>query len=269
MVRRAGVGRAERQRHPRLRAAAARGVSERRARPARLVRQGVRRRAAGAAARPLVRAGRRRADARRHRDRPRAPRRVRPRVRLPPRPTTLPPTYLHVARVPARAVAHDRAVVPVRRDRPRAHREPDRAAPAGRASTETPVAARARREPARPRQGQRRRPRRRGDDRRRGRLARRVDVPAPRGRRRRRLGGSSKKKAKRDAPPRATAQWKVPGDIGRRYADVSGDRNPIHLHPRQRQALRHARRDRPRDVGQGPLPGGARGPAARHATRPR
>ncbi|HEX6116729.1 MAG TPA: MaoC/PaaZ C-terminal domain-containing protein [Solirubrobacterales bacterium] len=27
------------------------------------------------------------------------------------------------------------------------------------------------------------------------------------------------------------AVWKVPGDVGRRYADVSGDRNPIHLHP--------------------------------------
>ena len=27
-----------------------------------------------------------------------------------------------------------------------------------------------------------------------------------------------------------TAEWEVPGDIGRRYADVSGDRNPIHLH---------------------------------------
>ena len=26
------------------------------------------------------------------------------------------------------------------------------------------------------------------------------------------------------------AVWKVPGDIGRRYGDVSGDRNPIHLH---------------------------------------
>jgi acyl dehydratase len=24
--------------------------------------------------------------------------------------------------------------------------------------------------------------------------------------------------------------WKIPGDIGRRYGDVSGDRNPIHLH---------------------------------------
>jgi acyl dehydratase len=41
-------------------------------------------------------------------------------------------------------------------------------------------------------------------------------------------GGS---KGARDAePPRAQAEWSVPGDIGRRYAAVSGDRNPIHLH---------------------------------------
>jgi acyl dehydratase len=26
------------------------------------------------------------------------------------------------------------------------------------------------------------------------------------------------------------ATWRVPGDIGRRYAEVSGDRNPIHMH---------------------------------------
>jgi hypothetical protein len=32
-------------------------------------------------------------------------------------------------------------------------------------------------------------------------------------------------------PPGPSAVWKVPGDIGRRYAEVSGDRNPIHLHP--------------------------------------
>ena len=24
--------------------------------------------------------------------------------------------------------------------------------------------------------------------------------------------------------------WKLPGDLGRRYGSVSGDRNPIHLH---------------------------------------
>ncbi|MBW3601761.1 MAG: hypothetical protein KY434_03550 [Actinobacteria bacterium] len=29
----------------------------------------------------------------------------------------------------------------------------------------------------------------------------------------------------------ATAQWRVPADTGRRYARVSGDVNPIHLHP--------------------------------------
>jgi hypothetical protein len=27
------------------------------------------------------------------------------------------------------------------------------------------------------------------------------------------------------------AVWRIPDDIGRRYADVAGDRNPIHLHP--------------------------------------
>jgi acyl dehydratase len=31
-------------------------------------------------------------------------------------------------------------------------------------------------------------------------------------------------------PPAASAEWRVPGDTGRRYAAVSGDRNPIHLH---------------------------------------
>jgi acyl dehydratase len=28
-----------------------------------------------------------------------------------------------------------------------------------------------------------------------------------------------------------TATWRLPGDLGRRYASVSGDRNPIHIHP--------------------------------------
>jgi acyl dehydratase len=42
-----------------------------------------------------------------------------------------------------------------------------------------------------------------------------------------------------DAPPRApeaealpqSALWRLPGDLGRRYAAVSGDHNPIHIHP--------------------------------------
>ncbi len=29
----------------------------------------------------------------------------------------------------------------------------------------------------------------------------------------------------------ASAEWRLPGDLGRRYGAVSGDRNPIHLHP--------------------------------------
>jgi acyl dehydratase len=33
------------------------------------------------------------------------------------------------------------------------------------------------------------------------------------------------------AAPTPNALWRVPADIGRRYAEVSGDRNPIHLHP--------------------------------------
>jgi acyl dehydratase len=32
------------------------------------------------------------------------------------------------------------------------------------------------------------------------------------------------------AHPQQTALWRVPGDQGRRYAAVSGDRNPIHMH---------------------------------------
>ncbi len=29
----------------------------------------------------------------------------------------------------------------------------------------------------------------------------------------------------------AGSEWSLPGDLGRRYAGVSGDRNPIHMHP--------------------------------------
>jgi acyl dehydratase len=44
-------------------------------------------------------------------------------------------------------------------------------------------------------------------------------------------GGSSGKSGdgERPEPPRTDAVWKIPGDIGRSYAAVSGDRNPIHL----------------------------------------
>ena len=32
-------------------------------------------------------------------------------------------------------------------------------------------------------------------------------------------------------PLPAVAEWRLAGDIGRRYGAASGDRNPIHLHP--------------------------------------
>ncbi|MEU7478589.1 MaoC/PaaZ C-terminal domain-containing protein [Lentzea sp. NPDC042327] len=41
-------------------------------------------------------------------------------------------------------------------------------------------------------------------------------------------GSSSGEELRR---PAGSAQWRVPADIGRRYGAVSGDRNPIHLHP--------------------------------------
>lgn len=44
-------------------------------------------------------------------------------------------------------------------------------------------------------------------------------------------GGSSSEKKERTTPPAPSAVWNVPGDQGRRYAGVSGDANPIHLHP--------------------------------------
>ncbi len=37
--------------------------------------------------------------------------------------------------------------------------------------------------------------------------------------------------------PEARELWQLPADLGRRYAAVSGDRNPIHLHPLSARAL--------------------------------
>ena len=49
--------------------------------------------------------------------------------------------------------------------------------------------------------------------------------------------GKGSGSGERPEPPRPQAVWRVPGDIGRRYADVSGDRNPIHLHPLSAKAF--------------------------------
>jgi acyl dehydratase len=44
-------------------------------------------------------------------------------------------------------------------------------------------------------------------------------------------GGSDKKRDSNEDLPEPKAVWELPGDLGRRYGAVSGDRNPIHLHP--------------------------------------
>jgi hypothetical protein len=48
-------------------------------------------------------------------------------------------------------------------------------------------------------------------------------------------GGSSEQRSRKADRERAaelpvTATWRLPGDLGRRYASVSGDMNPIHMH---------------------------------------
>jgi hypothetical protein len=47
----------------------------------------------------------------------------------------------------------------------------------------------------------------------------------------RREGGGGGGERRESQPPADGAVWTVPADAGRRYAAVSGDRNPIHLHP--------------------------------------
>lgn len=43
-------------------------------------------------------------------------------------------------------------------------------------------------------------------------------------------GGVGQRSSERPEPPQPDAQWEIPGDIGRSYAGVSGDSNPIHMH---------------------------------------
>jgi acyl dehydratase len=43
-----------------------------------------------------------------------------------------------------------------------------------------------------------------------------------------RAGGAEQREQSRELP--VTATWRLPGDLGRRYASVSGDMNPIHMH---------------------------------------
>jgi len=54
---------------------------------------------------------------------------------------------------------------------------------------------------------------------------------------RREGGGGGGQRGPGDDPPAPRAVWTVPADTGRRYARVSGDLNPIHLHPLAAKAL--------------------------------
>lgn len=54
--------------------------------------------------------------------------------------------------------------------------------------------------------------------------------------------GADENASRGDAPPQlpdgpATARWHLPEDLGRSYAAVSGDVNPIHLHPLTARAM--------------------------------
>ncbi len=53
-----------------------------------------------------------------------------------------------------------------------------------------------------------------------------VDLPAPRARR-----SDAAREPDLDGAPTSGMTWNLAGDLGRRYAAVSGDRNPIHLYP--------------------------------------
>jgi hypothetical protein len=44
-------------------------------------------------------------------------------------------------------------------------------------------------------------------------------------------GKGGKERERPSVPPLPRAYWDVPDDVGRRYASVSGDLNPIHMHP--------------------------------------
>ena len=71
---------------------------------------------------------------------------------------------------------------------------------------------------------------------------------------------SDERKPPAEAGP--AIRWRVPADVGRRYAAVSGDRNPIHLYNLSAKLFGFRGRDRARHVAEGPYAGGLRGPAS-------
>ncbi len=136
----------------------------------------------------------------------------------------LPPTFVARARVPARARADGRGRLPVQPARARARREPDRGrAAAARRRADRPAGAGRRPALARPRPPVRRAGR---GERRAARSPGAGAAPTSRSG----SGGGGGRGHAAAPPPPPSAVWDVPADTGRRYARVSGDRNPIHLH---------------------------------------
>ena len=113
-------------------------------------------------------------------------------------------------------------------------------------------------EPARTRQGPGVRHGHRGPGRRRAGLGRGLDVPAPRPGDESAAAGPGARRGRR-----RRCRLAPPGDLGRRYASVSGDYNPIHLYGLTAKALRLPSADRARHVEQGALRRGTGEPAAR------
>ena len=60
-------------------------------------------------------------------------------------------------------------------------------------------------------------------------MLRRGGAPAVDGRKSAPQGGESSRRPDEDGLT-PSAEWRLGGDLGRRYAGVSGDRNPIHMH---------------------------------------
>ena len=155
--------------------------------------------------------------------------------------TTLPATYPHMLAFPLHLALMTDSSFPFARDRARPHRQPDRPAPADLASTSgsrlrvwaTPL------EPhPRGRQFSIMTEARVGDELvweevstnlRRGRSdGAGADPDGP-------SGAGDRTSTSIDVPDAAdlpsVEDWELPGDLGRRYGSVSGDLNPIHVHP--------------------------------------
>ena len=143
-----------------------------------------------------------------------------------PRKDTLPLPYPHLLAFGLHLEIMTDALVPVPGDRHRAPRELHHPAPPDRGDREAP-GDRPPRQPAPARQGPGLRPADHRALRRRAGLGGDLDLPASRS-----TGDRGRRPARPPtsaAPPTGTV-WKLPGDLGRRYAGVSGDHNPIHLY---------------------------------------